>query len=89
MKKRSAKVIVELPPGIKGEKVRRDIATLAFTPINMNLTVTARKVYTVLLYLAQRSTKNEEGGYTAPVMSIVRGSGTHEKMAGVVLDLKA
>jgi hypothetical protein len=77
---------LELPPGLKGEKVRRDIATLALTPVNMNLTVTARKVYTVLLYLAQRSTKNEEGGYSAPVMSIVRGSGTHVKMAGVVLE---
>ncbi|MEO8923207.1 MAG: hypothetical protein ABI330_10360 [Caldimonas sp.] len=75
-----------LPLGLKGEKVRRDIAMLALTPVNMNLTVTARKVYTVLLYLAQRSTKNGEGGYSAPAMSIVRGCGANVKMAGVILD---
>lgn len=86
MTKRAMKVTVQLPSGIRGEKVRRDIATLAFTPVNMNLTVTARKVYTLLLYLAQRSTKNEEGGYSAPVMSIVRGTGSHENRAGLVLE---
>lgn len=84
--KRATNVTAQLPSGIKGEKVRRDIATLAFTPVNMNLTVTARKVYTLLLYLAQRSTKNEEGGYSAPVMSIVRGTGSHENRAGLVLE---
>jgi len=86
MKKLATEVTVQLPSGIKGEKVRRDIATLAFTPVNMNLTVTARKVYTLLLYLAQRSTKNQEGGYSAPVMSIVRGTGSHDNRAGLVLE---
>ena len=84
--KRVTEVTVQLPSGIKGEKVRRDIATLAFTPVNMNLTVTARKVYTLLLYLAQRSTKNQEGGYSAPVISIVRGTGSHDNRAGLVLE---
>lgn len=77
---------VELPLGIKGEKVRRDISMLAFEPMNMKLTVTARKAYSVMLYLAQRTSKNDEGGYTAPLAAIVRGGGAHIKMGDVVMD---
>lgn len=81
-----AKQDIELPAGLKGEKVRRDIATLAMTPVNMNLTVTGRKVYTVLLYLAQRSTKGADNGYSAPLNAIVRGTGNTTKMSAHVLE---
>lgn len=76
----------DLPVGLKGEKVRRDIATLAFEPVNLSLTVTARKAYTVMLYLAQRMTRDDEGGYTAPLASIVRGGGASVKMGDVVME---
>lgn len=76
----------ELPLGLRGEKVRRDIAMLAFEPVNLSLTVTARKAYTVMLYLAQRTSKNQDGGYTSPLASIVRGGGTNVKMGDVVME---
>jgi hypothetical protein len=72
--------------GIKGERVRKDIAMLAFEPLNMNLTVISRKTYLVMLHIAQTTTKSQEGGYTAPLASIVRGSGTSVKLGKVVVN---
>lgn len=45
----------------------------------MALTVTGRKAYDVMLWLAQRSAPNADGGYTSPVSTILRSYGSTTK----------
>ncbi len=45
----------------------------------MALTVTGRKAYDVMLWLAQRSTAGPDGGYSSPVSAILRGYGSTTK----------
>ena len=45
----------------------------------MSLTVTGRKAYDVMLWIAQRSAAAADGGYTSPVSTILRGYGSTTK----------
>lgn len=45
----------------------------------MSLTVTGRKAYDVMLWIAQRGTPAADGGYSSPVSSILRGYGSTTK----------
>lgn len=52
---------------------------LAIEPLTMALTVTGRKAYDVMLWLAQRSTPNADGGYSSPVSAILKRYGSTTK----------
>lgn len=56
--------------------VRKPTFMLALTPMNMRMTVTGRKAYAVMLYIAQRSQPDADGAFSAPVSSILRGFGS-------------
>lgn len=45
----------------------------------MALTVTGRKAYDVMLWIAQRSSVSGDGGYSSPVSAILRGYGSTTK----------
>jgi hypothetical protein len=55
------------------------VAALAIEPLTMALTVTGRKAYDVMLWLAQRGSPGPEGGYSSPVSAILKGYGSTTK----------
>ena len=57
----------------------KSVFALAIEPLTMALTVTGRKAYDVMLWLAQRSTAGADGGYSSPVSAILRGYGSTTK----------
>lgn len=57
----------------------KSVFALAIEPLTMALTLTGRKAYDVMLWLAQRSTPDAEGGYTSPVSAILKGYGSTTK----------
>jgi len=64
----------------------KSVFALAIVPLNLALTPTSRKAYNVMLYLAQRQTADGEGGFSAPLSSIVRGFGQTSKINERVRD---
>ncbi len=52
---------------------------LAIEPLTMALTVTGRKAYDVMLFIAQSAPATADGGYTSPVSAILRGYGSTTK----------
>ena len=54
----------------------KSVFALAIEPLTMALTVTGRKAYDVMLWIAQRSTAGPDGGYSSPVSDILRGYGS-------------
>lgn len=54
----------------------KSVVVLAIEPLNMALSVTGRKAYNVMLWLAQRSKRDKEGFYCSPVSEILRGYGS-------------
>ena len=57
----------------------KSVFALAIEPLTMALTVTGRKAYDVMLWLAQRSQASPDGGYSSPVSAILRGYGSTTK----------
>jgi hypothetical protein len=57
----------------------KSVHALAIEPLNMALTVTGRKAYDVMLWIAQRSSADSEGWYTSPVSAILKGYGSTSK----------
>lgn len=59
--------------------LHKSVIALAIVPTNRSLTVTGRKAYSVMLHLAQRhaaaGTEGADGGFAAPLNSILRGFG--------------
>ena len=57
----------------------KSVFALAIEPLTMALTVTGRKAYDVMLWIAQRSTAGADGGYSSAVSAILRGYGSTTK----------
>ena len=57
----------------------KSVFALAIEPLTMALTVTGRKAYDVMLWIAQHSPAAADGGYTSPVSTILRGYGSTTK----------
>jgi hypothetical protein len=57
----------------------KSVFALAIEPLTMALTVTGRKAYDVMLWIAQRSPAAPDGGYTSPVSAILKGYGSTTK----------
>lgn len=57
----------------------KSVFALAIEPLTMPLTVTGRKAYDVMLWLAQKSAPAPDGGYSSPVSTILRGYGSSTK----------
>jgi hypothetical protein len=57
----------------------KSVFALAIEPLTMALTVTGRKAYDVMLWIAQRGPAAVDGGYTSPVSAILRGYGSTTK----------
>ena len=59
--------------------LHKSVIALAIVPTNRSLTVTGRKAYSVMLHLAQMQaaagTESADGGFAAPLNSILRGFG--------------
>jgi hypothetical protein len=63
---------------VKGT-LNKSVFALAIEPLNISLTVTARKAYDVMLWIAQRSSSAADGGYSSAVSAILRGYGSNTK----------
>ena len=48
----------------------KSVFALAIEPLTMALTVTGRKAYDVMLWIAQRGPAAADGGYTSPVSAV-------------------
>lgn len=57
----------------------KSVFALAIEPLTMALTVTGRKAYDVMLWIAQRSPSAADGGFSSPVSTILRGYGSSTK----------
>ncbi len=57
----------------------KSVFALAIEPLTMALTVTGRKAYDVMLWLAQRSAASADGGYSSPVSAVLKGYGSSTK----------
>ena len=57
----------------------KSVFALAIEPLTMALTVTGRKAYDVMLWIAQRGPAAADGGYTSPVSAVLRGYGSTTK----------
>ena len=53
----------------------KSVFALAIEPLTMALTVTGRKAYDVMLWIAQRNPSASDGGYSSPVSTILKGYG--------------
>ena len=62
-----------------GGTLSKSVFALAIEPLTMALTVTGRKAYDVMLWIAQRGTPSADGGYSSPVSAILRGYGSTTK----------
>lgn len=70
-------------PGSRGmgssATLSKSVFTLAIEPLTMALTVTGRKAYDVMLWLAQKGTATPDGGYSSPVSAILKRYGSTTK----------
>jgi Initiator Replication protein len=66
-------------PPAAGRTLTKSVHALAIEPLTMALTVTGRKAYDVMLYIAQHSSPDAEGWYSSPVSAILRGYGSNTK----------
>ena len=68
-------------PGVSSAvgTLSKSVFALAIEPLTMSLTVTGRKAYDVMLWIAQRGSAAADGGYTSPVSAILRGYGSTTK----------
>jgi hypothetical protein len=59
--------------------LNKSVMALAIQPLTMPLTLTGRKVYDVMLHIAQTSQAGEDGGWSYPVAGIMHGYGSRTK----------
>lgn len=59
--------------------LHKAVQALAIEPLSMALSVTGRKAYDVMIWLAQRGTPGPDGGYASPVSTILQGFGSSTK----------
>lgn len=59
--------------------LHKAVQALAIEPLSMALSVTGRKAYDVMIWLAQRGTPGPDGGYASPVSAILQGFGSSTK----------
>lgn len=59
--------------------LNKSVMALAIQPLNTSLTLTGRKVYDVMLHIAQTNPAGEEGGWSYPVTGIMHGYGSRTK----------
>lgn len=59
--------------------LNKSVMALAIQPLNTALTLTGRKVYDVMLHIAQTNPAGEEGGWSYPVTGIMHGYGSRTK----------
>lgn len=81
--------VVSLPPDSSPQSVpspddlaatlSKSVFALAIEPLTMALTVTGRKAYDVMLWIAQRSASAPDGGYSSPVSAILKRYGSTTK----------
>jgi len=64
---------------IASRKLNKSVFALAIEPLTMALSLTGRKAYDVMLWLAHHATPSADGGYSSPVSAIVRGYGSTTK----------
>ena len=67
-----------MSPGLPGT-LNKAVQALAIEPLSMALTVTGRKAYDVMIWLAQRGSPSADGGYSSPVSAILKGYGSSTK----------
>lgn len=66
------------PPHLPGT-LHKAVQALAIEPLSMALSVTGRKAYDVMIWLAQRGRLGPDGGYASPVSAILKGFGSSTK----------
>lgn len=66
------------PPPLPGT-LHKAVQALAIEPLSMALSVTGRKAYDVMIWLAQRGRPGADGGYSSPVSAILKGFGSTTK----------
>ncbi|NDY93532.1 replication initiation protein [Ideonella livida] len=59
--------------------LHKAVQALAIEPLTMALSVTGRKAYDVMIWLAQRGRPGPDGGYSSPVSAILKGFGSTTK----------
>jgi hypothetical protein len=57
----------------------KSVHALAIEPLNQALTVTGRKAYNVMLFIAQHTVPDKDGWYSSPVSAILKGYGSSTK----------
>lgn len=55
--------------------LKKSVTSLAIAPQTESLTRTARMAYNLMIFKAQRSVPDEEGGFCAPLSEIIKGFG--------------
>lgn len=53
----------------------KSVTALAIEPLSMALTLNGRRAYNVMLWIAQRSQPDQDGGYTSAIGAIISGFG--------------
>lgn len=61
--------------------LNKSVVVLAMEPRSMALTVTSRKIYNVLIRLAQMATRDDEGAFHAPLSGVINMAGSSTKVA--------
>lgn len=59
--------------------LNKSVMALAIQPLNTALTLTGRKVYDVMLHIAQTNPSGDDGGWSYPVAGIMHGYGSKTK----------
>lgn len=62
--------------------LHKSVAVLAVEPRNMALSVTARKIYNVLIRLSQMMRPGDDGFYRRPLADVISYAGSSTKIAG-------
>lgn len=71
-------------PAANALTLRKAVITLAITPQSEALTRTARMAYNLMIFIAQNTRADEDGGYTAPMSEIIEGYGGTTRDSGRV-----
>jgi len=64
-----------------GPLLTKSVAALAIEPLTMSLTVTSRKAYDVMLWIAQRQAPTDDGFFSSPVAAILKGYGSDTRLS--------
>lgn len=76
---RPAKVAADARSAAVQGTLHKAVQALAIEPISMALSLTGRKAYDVMIFLAQRGKPAPDGGYSSPVSAILQAFGSSTK----------